>query len=90
MELSNGTLNAITDKLIPELKAWQQRPLESIYPVVWLDAIHFKVKDNGRYVSKAVYTLLGLTLEGHKELLGLYLSESEGANYWLSVLTDLN
>ena len=90
MDLSNGTLNAITDKLIPELKEWQQRPLEAVYPVVWLDAIHYKVKDNGRYVNKAVYTLLGLTLEGHKELLGLYLSESEGANYWLSVLTDLH
>lgn len=90
MDLSNGTVNAITDKLIPELKEWQQRPLERIYPIVWLDAIHFKVKDNGRFVSKAVYTLLGLNLEGHKELLGLYLSESEGANYWLSVLTDLN
>ena len=90
MELSNGTLNAVTDKLIPELKEWQQRPLEKVYPVVWLDAIHFKVKDNGRFVSKAVYTLLGLTLEGRKELLGLYLSESEGANYWLSVLTDLH
>lgn len=90
LHVSNGTLNAITDKLLPELKEWQQRPLESVYPIVWLDAIHYKVKDNGRYVSKAVYTLLGLTIEGKKELLGLYLSESEGANYWLSVLTDLH
>jgi len=90
LHMSNGTLNAITDKLLPELKAWQQRPLEAVYPIVWLDAIHYKVKDNGRFVSKAVYTLLGLTIEGKKELLGLYLSESEGANYWLSVLTDLH
>ena len=90
LNVSNGALNAITDKLIPELKEWQQRPLEAVYPVVWLDAIHYKVKDNGRVVSKAVYTLLGLNLEGKKELLGLYLSESEGSNYWLSVLTDLH
>jgi putative transposase len=90
MEISNGTLNAITDRLIPELKAWQERDLEPVYPFVWLDAIHYKVKENGRFVSKALYTILGLNIEGKKELLGLYLSESEGARYWLNVLTDLN
>lgn len=78
------------DKLIPELKAWQQRPLDSHYPIVWLDAIHYKVKEDGCYVSKAVYTLLALNMKGKKEILGLHLSENEGANYWLSVLTDLN
>ncbi|EEV22433.1 transposase, Mutator family, partial [Enhydrobacter aerosaccus SK60] len=72
------------------LKAWQSRPLDSVYPFVWLDAIHYKVKDEGRYVNKAVYTLLALNTEGRKELIGLYCSESEGANYWLSVLTDLH
>ena len=60
------------------------------YPFVWLDAIHYKVKQDGRYAAKAVYTVLGLNLEGRKEILGLYLSETEGANFWLSVLTDLN
>lgn len=90
MEVSNGTLNAITDRLIPELKAWQERDLEPVYPFVWLDAIHYKVKENGRFTSKALYTILGLNIEGKKELLGLYLSESEGARYWLNVLTDLN
>lgn len=55
-----------------------------------MDAIHYKVRDNGRYVSKAVYTILGLNMQGKKDVLGLYLSESEGANFWLSVLTDLN
>lgn len=90
MTLSNGTLNAITDKLLPELKSWRERQLDAIYPFVWLDAVHYKVKENGRFVSKAVYTILGLTLEGKKELLGLYLSESEGARYWLNVLTDLH
>lgn len=89
IELSNGTLNAVTDKLLPELEAWRERDLEAVYPIVWLDAIHYKIKENGRFVSKAVYTILALTLEGKKELLGLYLSDAEGAHYWLSVLTDL-
>jgi len=90
MRLSNGTLNAVTDKLLPELQAWRERDLEAIYPIVWLDAIHYKIREHGRYVSKAVYTILGLTIEGKKELLGLYLSDQEGAHHWLSVLTDLH
>lgn len=90
MSLSNGTINAVTDKLLPELQAWRERDLEAIYPIVWLDAIHYKIKENGRYVSKAIYTILGLTIEGKKELLGLYLSDQEGAHHWLSVLTDLH
>ena len=89
IKVSTATLSAITDKIIAEVREWQQRPLESLYPFVWLDAIHYKVKDNGRYKSKAVYTILAVNLEGRKEILGLYLSESEGANFWLSVLTDL-
>jgi putative transposase len=89
MELSNGTINSITDKLLPELQAWRERDLEAVYPIVWLDAIHYKIKENGRYTSKAIYTILGLNIEGKKELLGLYLSDQEGAHHWLSVLTDL-
>lgn len=87
--VSTATISTITDKLIDEVKAWQARPLESIYPFVWLDAIHYKIRDKGRYQNKAVYTVLALGLDGKKEVLGLYLSESEGANFWLSVLTDL-
>ena len=90
IDISTATLSNITDKLIPELKSWQQRPLESHYPFVWLDAIHYKVKEQGRYVGKAIYTVLGLKLDGTKDILGLYLSENEGANFWLSVLTDLS
>jgi len=90
LSLSNGTISAVTDKLLPELQAWRERDLEPIYPIVWLDAIHYKIKENGRYVSKAIYTLLGLNIEGRKELLGLYLSDQEGAHHWLSVLTDLH
>jgi putative transposase len=90
ISLSNGTINAVTDKLLPELQAWRERDLDAIYPFVWLDAIHYKIKENGRYVSKAIYTILGLNIEGKKELLGLYLSDQEGAHHWLSVLTDLH
>ena len=90
IKVSSATLSAITDKIIAEVREWQQRPLESHYPFVWMDAIHYKIRENGRYVSKAVYTILGLNMEGKKEVLGLYLSESEGANFWLSVLTDLS
>jgi len=90
MQLSNGTISAVTDKLLPELQAWRERALEAIYPVLWLDAIHYKIKENGRYVSKAVYTILGLNIDGKKELLGLYLSDQEGAHHWLGVLTDLH
>jgi len=90
LDFSHATISAVTDKLIPELKEWQKRPLDQLYPFVWLDAIHYKVKQEGRYESKAVYTVLGLNIKGKKEILGLYLSEAEGANFWLSVLTDLN
>ena len=86
---SKPAITAVTDKLIPMLQEWKQRPLESIYPFIYLDAIHYKVRDEGHYVSKAFYTVLGVNLEGKKEILGLYLNESEGAKFWLQVLTDL-
>ena len=89
ISVSTATISTITDKLIDEVKAWQCRPLDSVYPFVWLDAIHYKIRDKGRYQTKAVYTVLALNLDGKKEVLGLYLSDSEGANFWLSVLTDL-
>ena len=87
--VSPATISTITDKLIDEVKAWQARPLENLYPFVWLDAIHYKIRDKGRDQNKAIYTVLALNMEGQKEVLGRYLSESEGANFWLSVLTDL-
>jgi transposase-like protein len=90
VSISTATISAITDKIIDKVKQWQARPLDSMYPFVWLDAIHYKIKEGGKYVSKAVYTVLGVNMEGKKDILGLYLSESEGANFWLSVLTDLN
>ncbi len=89
VHFSKPAITAVTDKLIPLLQEWKKRPLESIYPFIYLDAIHYKVRDEGHYVSKAFYTVLGVTLDGRKEILGLYLNESEGAKFWLQVLTDL-
>ena len=89
IELSTGTISNITDKIITKVKEWQDRPLEPIYTFVWLDAIHYKIKDGGKYDTKAVYTVLGMDKEGKKDVLGLYAGESEGANFWLGVLTKL-
>ena len=88
-DISHTTLSIITDRIIPVIKEWQARPLEDVYCIVWLDAMHYKVKDEGRIVSRAVYHILGINKEGRKDLLGMYVSESEGANFWLSVLSDL-
>jgi len=90
IELSTGTLSAVTDRILEKVSQWRSRPLERIYPIVWLDAIHYKIRQEGKVVTKAIYTLLGINLEGHKEVLGLYLSESEGATFWLQVLSDLS
>lgn len=89
MDISAATLSAITDKIIPVVKEWQSRPLDELYCIVWLDAMYYKIKDNGRIVTRCLYNILGINIEGRKELLGMYVSESEGANFWLSVLTDL-
>lgn len=88
-DISHTTLSTITDRIIPVIKEWQGRPLEDMYCIVWLDAMHYKVKDEGRITSRAVYHILGINKEGRKDLLGMYVSESEGANFWLSVLSDL-
>lgn len=88
-EVSATTLSSVTDKIIPQIKEWQSRPLESIYTFVWLDAMHYKVKEEGRIVSRAIYNILGVNTSGMKELIGIYVSEAEGANFWLQILTDL-
>lgn len=87
--VSPSSLSAITDRVVDDVKSWQSRMLESVYPLVWLDAIHYKVRDQGAIRSKAVYCVIGMNREGIKDLLGLYIGESEGARFWLSVLTDL-
>ena len=86
---SKGAISTVTDKIIPMLQEWKTRPLEEVYPFIFLDAIHYKVREDGRYISKAFYTVLGVGIDGKKEILGLYLNESEGAKFWLQVLTDL-
>jgi len=89
-DISHTVLSQITDRIIPDVKAWQNRPLEAVYCIVWLDAMHYKVKVDGKITHKALYNILGINKEGYKEVLGMYISESEGANFWLQVLTDLN
>jgi transposase-like protein len=89
LTVSPATLSAITDRVIEEVKTWQSRPLESVYPFLWLDAIHYKVKEDGAIKTKAVYCLIGVNREGVKDLLGLYISENEGARFWLNVLADI-
>lgn len=84
------TISSITDRVLPEIQSWKSRPLDRVYPIVWLDAVHYKVMDEkNRPVTRAIYNVLALTTEGRKELLCIYISKSEGANFWLSVLTDL-
>lgn len=87
--LSEATITRITDKVIPEIRSWQERPLESIYPIIWMDAIHFKVRDEGRVITRAVYSVLGLNMEGKRDILGLYLGYNESSKFWLQVLDDL-
>lgn len=87
--ISPSTISEITDKIIPEIQQWQSRPLESIYPIVYLDAIHFKVRDGNQVKSKAIYSILGINRDGIKEILGIYSSENESSRYWLEVLSDL-
>jgi putative transposase len=89
LDVSPATLSAITDSVIEEVNAWRNRPLESVYPFMWLDAIHYKVKEEGSIKTKAVYCLLGVNREGMKDLLGLYISENEGARFWLQVMSDI-
>ena len=89
IEISKSAITAITDKILPKIKEWQNRPLDEIYPIIFLDAMHFKCTESNAVIGKAFYAVLGINQEGKKDVLGLYLSENEGANFWLSVLTDL-
>ena len=89
IEVSDTTISRITDKILPAAKEWQQRPLESIYAVVFLDAIHYHVRSEGQIVKKAVYIAIGVDLEGHKDVLGMWVGENESAKYWATVLNSL-
>lgn len=89
MEISAAEISRITDSVLPAVQEWRNRPLDAVYPFVFLDCMHYKVRVNGVVESRAIYNILGVDIEGKKELLGLYISENEGAKFWLSVLTDL-
>ena len=88
-EVSDSVVSRITDKILPIAKEWQMRPLERIYAIMFLDAIHYNVRQEGRVVKKAVYIAIGITLEGTKDVMGLWIGENESAKYWLSVLNEL-
>ena len=89
LQISDTTISRITDKILPIAKEWQQRPLEPIYAVVFLDAIHYHVRSEGQIVKKAVYIAIGVNLDGKKDVLGMWVGENESAKYWASVLNGL-
>jgi putative transposase len=89
VEVSPALISAVTDAVLEEVEAWQSRPLEPLYPIIYLDALHLKIRSGAHVQTCAVYVALALNLEGHKELLGLWVGEAEGAKFWLGVLTEL-
>ena len=89
MEISQPAISSITDKVFPLIKEWQSRPLSSCYPIIYLDGMHFKVRDAGKIISKVAYIALGINLYGYKEILGIWISETEGAKFWMHVLNEL-
>lgn len=89
VEISPDLISQITDSVMDEVRAWQSRPVDAVYPIVFLDALFVKVRDSGSIKNKAVYLALGINMHGDKELLGLWIEQSEGAKFWLSVLTEL-
>ena len=89
IEVSDTTVSRVTDKILPIAKEWQQRPLETVYAVVFLDAIHFHVRSEGQIVKKAVYIAIGINLDGRKDVLGMWVGENESAKFWATVLNGL-
>lgn len=88
-DISPTLISKVTDAVIDEVQTWQNRPLDAIYPIVYLDCIVVKVQQDKRVINKAIYLALAVTMEGHKELLGMWMGENEGAKFWLSILTEL-
>jgi len=89
VEVSPGLISSVTDEVIDEVKTWQNRQLDEVYPIVYLDAIQFKVRDAGHVRNKAVYLAIGVNMDGLKEVLGLWIAQTEGAKFWLQVVTEL-
>ena len=88
-EVSDGMVSDITDRLLPQIEDWQNRPLDEVYPIVFIDAVHFSVRDNGQIRKLAAYVILAVSLTGHKEVLSIHTGENESAKYWLGVLNEL-
>jgi putative transposase len=88
-DISAGLVSQVTNSVLEKMVEWQSRPLDAVYPIVYLDCIVLKIRQDKRVINKAIYLVLGINIEGHKELLGMWVSENEGAKFWLSVLTDL-
>lgn len=89
VEISPELVSKISEKIMPDVNAWQTRPLEAIYPFIFMDAIHYKIKENHQIVTKAAYVVLGITLDGSKDILGIWIGEHESSKFWLGVLNDL-
>ncbi len=89
VEISPELVSKISEKIMPEVNDWQNRPLEEVYPFVFMDAIHYKVKEDHRYITKAAYVVLGINMEGGKDILGIWIGEHESSKFWLNVLTEL-
>ena len=89
VEVTAGLISSVTDEVLDEVKTWQNRQLDEIYPIMYLDAIQFKVRDSGHVRNKAIYLAIGVTIEGYKEVLGLWIAQTEGAKFWLQVVTEL-
>ncbi len=89
IDISDSTVSRITDKIMPVVKEWQERPLEEVYAVVFMDAVHYHVRSEGRIVKQAVYIALGIDMNGHKDVLGMYVGENESARFWLSIMNGL-
>ena len=89
IDISDSTVSRITDKILPVVREWQERPLEEVYAVVFMDAIHYHVRSEGRIVKRAVYIALGIDMEGKKDVLGMYVGENESAKFWLSIMNGL-
>ena len=89
VEVSPGLVSAATNAVLEEVRAWQTRVLDAVYPILYLDALVVKVKENGRVINKSVYLVIGVNLQGLKEVLGIWISENEGAKFWLAIVTEL-
>lgn len=89
IKLSADMVSKITDKVLPEVKEWQSRPLDPVYPFIFMDAIHYKIREDGRIINRAAYVVLGVTLDGTKDILSITIGANKSSRFWLGMLNDL-